>query len=57
MAEFFAMSSDERKKWYNAAKLAKTKTNGCGLWYFWRTKNDRQALATIERQSGVQLID
>ncbi len=51
-----ALTATSRQKWNDAARKAHTKLTGYNLFMHWTTKGDRLAIATVERQSGIQLI-
>lgn len=44
-----------RRNWEQATKLLSLKLNGFNLFVWYYTKGDDQTLATIERQSGLDL--
>lgn len=52
-----ALTPNSRQKWNDAARLASTKITGYNLFLYWIVTNDRKAIATIEHQSDIQLID
>ncbi len=51
------MPQETRDAWSLAATQAHTRISGYNLWIYWITTHDRPGLATIERQSGITLLD
>ena len=42
--------------WQRACRKLSLRVNGYALWTFWHMIQDRSTIATIERQSGIQLL-
>ena len=55
-AAWQAMTQAARAAWALAARRAGLYVTGYNLWVWWQLKRDRTTLATIERNSGVTLI-
>lgn len=58
IARYWSMISKEKKEdWERASKRAHLRMTGYNLfqWFWWH--NNRTVLRTIERQSGVKLLD
>lgn len=49
-------TQETRNDWNRAARRAHLYLSGYSLWMHWQLKRDRPAIATIERQSGIQLL-
>ena len=52
-----ALSAEIQEKWKAAADRAKLKVTGYGLWTWWQETQDTGRLRTIERNSGIELIN
>jgi len=51
-----ALTTTSRQNWNDAARKAYTQLTGYNLFMHWTTKGDRQAIATVERQGGINLL-
>lgn len=52
-----AQSQATRDKWELASKQAHLSITGLNLWMYFHTGGDRAAIATVEQQTGLQLLD
>ena len=50
------MTQPERAKWETASRRAHLQITGYNLWTYWYVTEDRAAIETVERQSGVTLL-
>jgi len=51
-----ALDEKTRQRWHRACRLAGLYIHGYNLWIWWQLVRRRATLATIERQSGIQLL-
>ncbi len=51
-----AKTQQQRDDWLEACRRARLILNGYQLWVWWEHSRDRGSLATIERLSGIELI-
>lgn len=47
---------ETRDAWTRAARKANLRITPLNLWMHWQIKRDRAIIATIERQTGIQLL-
>jgi len=52
-----ALSMEVRRDWELASQRAHLLCTGYNLWTWWRIKNDRDTIQTVERQTGLRLLD
>ena len=50
------LSPEQRAAWLAAAEAARLKITGYNLFVWYHLTNDRAAIATIEHQTGIQLL-
>jgi hypothetical protein len=50
------LTDTDRTNWEEASKRASLKITGYNLWVYYSTSNDRAAVDTIARQSGLPLL-
>lgn len=50
-----ALGLEGRLLWNNASRLANLRISGYNLFTYWICKKDREAIATIEHQTGILL--
>jgi len=50
------LPADVRADWQEAARLAHLNITGYNLFVYFHTSRDRDAIATIEHQTGIQLL-
>lgn len=50
------LSKETKAKWELASKRAHLRMTGYDLFQWWHWHNDRNVIATIEHQSGIQLL-
>jgi hypothetical protein len=55
-ASWRALTELQRTNWRNAAQRAHLTLGGYNLWTWWTIRQDRAAIATIERQTGITLL-
>ena len=51
-----ANTAVQRANWNNAARRASLCMTGYNMWLFWKLTGDTHAIATIQRQTGIQLL-
>ncbi len=52
-----ALAPAERANWLNAASQARLNITGYNLFLWYQLLGDRATIATIERQTGIRLLD
>jgi len=50
------MSEEEKGKWQTACVRANLRITGYNLFTYWMTRQDRAAIATVERISKIDLV-
>jgi len=51
------LDKESRDRWESVSKRVGCRCTGFHLWVWWNWKQDRSALRTLERISGIQLIE
>lgn len=51
------LTPEQRARWHAAARRAKLRIHGYNLFVFWFTRQEPSYVRTIERQSGIQLLE
>lgn len=55
--EWNALPKETRERWELACRTLSLKITGYGLWVHYQTRRDRAAIETIQRQSGLALLE
>jgi hypothetical protein len=55
-AEWWSLSASERENWLRASKVGHLRISGWNLWMYWRLTRDKEAIKTVERSTGINLL-
>jgi len=54
--EWSKLTPDTQTKWQQAARRASLRITGCNLWTYWWLRRDTPVIATVSKQSGIDLL-